>query len=210
MVTGEGVTVRQITSLDQPIVSAMILDWASEGGWSHLPGPAREAPEGVGVPWRLGEHQGWLQPDWDSWIDVPAWAFLVADRDGDIVGFARGRVRSVTGLLLSALPDGGELFELTELYVAPAHRGAGVGSDLLRTMLAAAADRGLERATLVSATPSPDAVMRFYRRHGFEPWWIEFVRNIDPLPPRRSGPARPAPPAPLSSARTGRGTATKT
>ena len=54
-------------------------------------------------------------------------ALYVAERDGRTIGFAQ-----VTGLMVG---EGGHLVELRRLYVAPEHRGRGVGRRLLGLVL---------------------------------------------------------------------------
>jgi ribosomal protein S18 acetylase RimI-like enzyme len=180
-VADSAITIRPVAANDETPIVDLLLAWGGEGTWFDLPGPARAAPDGVGVAWRAGEFSGWVEPDWATLLDVPSWAFLVAEViDEGIVGFARGKSVEVTGKLTMAIPEGGDLFELTELYVRPEWRSRGVGSRLLTTLLDEATAHGLERMTLVSATAQPDDLIRFYRRHGFEPWWVEFFRNVEP------------------------------
>lgn len=176
--------IRPVEDRDEAAISALLVQWGPELGWADLPGPAREAPPGSGIAWRVRGYEGWAEPDWTALRDVPAWAFLAAQTDAspEILGFARGKPVDVTDKLLMAIPDGGTLFEVTELYVVPARRRQGIGAQLLTRLLEAAAAEGYERSTLVSATTRSDELIRFYRRHGFEPWWIEFFRNVEPRP----------------------------
>jgi len=60
-------------------------------------------------------------------------ALYVAERDGRTIGFAQ-----VTGLMVG---EGGHLVELRRLYVAPEHRGRGVGRRLLGLVLRDLAQR---------------------------------------------------------------------
>ena len=99
------------------------------------------------------------QPDL---ADVPgfylagAGGFWVAEDDGEIVGSV-------------ALKDiGGGDAALREMFVAADRRGAaaGVAAGLLRTLIAAAADRGLRRIWL-GTTEKFVAAHRFYDKQGF-------------------------------------------
>ncbi|MBM3660103.1 MAG: GNAT family N-acetyltransferase [Actinobacteria bacterium] len=55
---------------------------------------------------------------------------------------------------------------LDELYVVPAERGAGIGSAIIRHLLAAMAVTGVERVEINVDEEDFDA-RRFYERHGF-------------------------------------------
>jgi ribosomal protein S18 acetylase RimI-like enzyme len=67
--------------------------------------------------------------------------------------------------------------ELESIHVYPAHRGRGIGSLLVESFLAWAADHGAVRAT-VTAYAANDAALRFYARHGFAPRSIIADRPI--------------------------------
>ncbi|GIW70659.1 MAG: hypothetical protein KatS3mg102_0201 [Planctomycetota bacterium] len=84
------------------------------------------------------------------------------------------------GLGQLALAPGGELaaFSLAtvrgyinHVYTAPEHRGRGLGAAVLTRVLGAIAERGLERATILTHDNNPGAI-RLYRRLGFE---LEFT-----------------------------------
>jgi len=56
--------------------------------------------------------------------------------------------------------------EIKRMYVAPAARGTGVSTAILRTLEAAARERGWDRLLLETGDRQPDAI-RFYEREGF-------------------------------------------
>ena len=58
------------------------------------------------------------------------------------------------------------------LFVRPEHRRRGLGGALLERLLAAARERGLERHVLASGQRDWPALLRFYARHGFRPWFF--------------------------------------
>jgi 2'-5' RNA ligase len=82
-----------------------------------------------------------------------------ARREGRVVGVAEGDTR----------PDTGEAY-LRALLVGADVRGEGVGAHLLARFAAAAAERGSRRLTLRTEAAGP--AERFYRRLGFEPWYV--------------------------------------
>lgn len=64
---------------------------------------------------------------------------------------------------------------LSNLYVVPAHRGSGVGSDLIGALLDRASDEGLIRVVL---SPSAESIP-LYLRHGFRAADNLLVRHLD-------------------------------
>ncbi|TDC65961.1 GNAT family N-acetyltransferase [Micromonospora sp. KC207] len=57
--------------------------------------------------------------------------------------------------------------EIKRMYVAPAHRGTGVATAILRDLEARAYDAGVRRLVLETGTSQPEAI-RFYQREGYE------------------------------------------
>ncbi|MGI9430866.1 MAG: GNAT family N-acetyltransferase [Myxococcota bacterium] len=99
----------------------------------------------------------------DSTRDLP----LVAERSGDPVGLAWGRVDEST-------PDAAHLYQM---WVAPEARGEGVGRMLLQAVVDWA--RGSNAETLsLGVTCGDTAATRLYRAAGFEP-----VGDTEPLRP---------------------------
>lgn len=58
--------------------------------------------------------------------------------------------------------------EIKRMFVAPAHRGTGVGVALLARLEQYGRERGWARLVLETGTEQPDAI-RFYTREGYEP-----------------------------------------
>ena len=94
-----------------------------------------------------------------SAADVPI--FLVA-RDADGVAVACGGLRPLPDTTL-----GPGTVEVKRMYAAPAARGTGVSTALLRALETAAMDFGASRIVLETGTLQPDAI-RFYEREGYE------------------------------------------
>jgi ribosomal protein S18 acetylase RimI-like enzyme len=81
-------------------------------------------------------------------------ALLVAEGDGEVVGFAHA-------------VWGGEEGTVLRLYVDPDHRRAGVGGELLEATVARLREEGVDRvkATVLAENDPGNA---FYEAHGFE------------------------------------------
>ena len=97
----------------------------------------------------------WYSPERLSQdLVAPGSTFLVAERSGDLVGFAQYVRRSA------------ESVELTRIYVLPGGQRSGIGGRLLGTALAEFADEGLKRLTV--AVEQENLVgRRFYEKMGF-------------------------------------------
>ena len=55
----------------------------------------------------------------------------------------------------------------------PQVRGRGVGTILVEAVLQKAREQGVRAFHVFSATRNTEDVLRFYRRHGFEPWGVQ-------------------------------------
>ena len=104
--------------------------------------------------------------------------FLVARAAGRIGGFVCARIVDNPGH--AAMPNARRLLQVEELFVRPEARRRGAGSALLRAALQWGRERGLTAFHVFTATRDTDRVLRFYRRHGFQPWGIQMYRSEDP------------------------------
>jgi GNAT superfamily N-acetyltransferase len=100
--------------------------------------------------------------------DAPALFGHVAEVDGEVVGMALWFLNFSTW-------RGTHGIYLEDLYVQPAHRGTGLGKELLRTLAALCVERGYSRLewwVLDWNTPS----IEFYKRAGAVPMdeWTVF------------------------------------
>jgi len=102
--------------------------------------------------------------------DEPEQALLVADRDGDLCG--------LLGLdLMYYLPLGARTCRITALVVATAHRGEGVGKELLQAAETWARQSGAARVEVTSAAHRNEA-HAFYRACGYEDGAMRFVKRL--------------------------------
>lgn len=98
---------------------------------------------------------------WAAELADPRYAFRIAERDGDPVGYAKlGPVK------LPVVPQG-EGAELHQLYMLGSAHGSGLGAQLMDWVIGAARDRGADELFLSVFTENHRA-QRFYRRYGFE------------------------------------------
>jgi GNAT superfamily N-acetyltransferase len=93
-------------------------------------------------------------------VDDPAVGTILVAREGDAV-------LGMVNLLFTVSTALGERVALLEdMVVAPAARGRGIGSDLLREAVAHARAQGCRRITLLTDGAN-EAAQRFYAKHGF-------------------------------------------
>ena len=100
-------------------------------------------------------------------------AVLVADDDGDVIGYAYSVIAGYDFLALRG-PAG----ILHDIIVDPAYRGHGVGRRLLHETLAYLRSRGAPRVVLSTAVQNGPA-QRFFASAGFRPTMIEMTRELD-------------------------------
>ena len=98
---------------------------------------------------------------------------LVAERDGEVVGYAYAGLEGPDYMSLRG-PAGA----LYDIVVDPEHRGLGIGRLLLDTTIAALTDRGAPRVLLSTAERNEPA-QRLFARAGFRRTMIEMTRELD-------------------------------
>jgi GNAT superfamily N-acetyltransferase len=107
--------------------------------------------------------------------DSPALFGHVAERDGAVVGVALWFLNFSTW-------RGTHGIHLEDLYVQPAHRGTGLGRELLRTLAATCVERGYDRLEW-SVLDWNEPSIAFYRAAGAVPMdgWTVFRLTDDAL-----------------------------
>jgi ribosomal protein S18 acetylase RimI-like enzyme len=100
--------------------------------------------------------------------------FLVADQAGQLVGYIHGTVHHTTRV--EVIPAQEPYIEIENIYVLPDYRSRAIGSALLGRLVAVAQAAGIARFTVGTRSKATDRILRFYGRHGFTPWSIQFVR----------------------------------
>ena len=108
-------------------------------------------------------------------LEDPDKAVLVADDNGDVIGYAYAAIEGYDYMALRG-PAG----VLQDLIVAPEHRGQGVGRLLLDATLEFFRSRGVPRMVLSTAERN-EAAQRLFARMGFRRTMIEMTRELDDL-----------------------------
>jgi len=106
-------------------------------------------------------------------LDEPNIVILVADRDGEVIGYTYAGVEGTDYMSLRG-PAG----VLYDIVVDPAHRGRGVGRMLLDATLEALKTRGAPRVVLSTAERNPVA-QRLFEHAGFRRTMIEMTRELN-------------------------------
>lgn len=122
----------------------------------------------------IGQHS----PGKDYLRSFLAEYFFVARDAGHIAGFACARIMDNPGYAVT--PAAHRVLRIEELFVQPAARQQGIGTALLHAVLQRARDRGVSTFHVFTATRNTDRILRFYRRHGFEPWGIQLYLSDAP------------------------------
>jgi GNAT superfamily N-acetyltransferase len=99
--------------------------------------------------------------DWAKQIDDPAYAFRIADVDGESIGYVK------LGPLKLPVETERRTILLDQLYILKPHHGAGIAQELMDWALAEARRRDAEEMYLTVFTENHRA-RRFYERYGFE------------------------------------------
>jgi ribosomal protein S18 acetylase RimI-like enzyme len=105
-------------------------------------------------------------------LDEPTIVVLVAERDGEVLGYTYAGVEGTDYMSLRG-PAG----VLHDIVVDPAHRRNGVGRMLLDATLEALKGRGAPRVVLSTAEQNHSA-QRLFDRAGFRRTMIEMTREL--------------------------------
>lgn len=108
-------------------------------------------------------------------LDKPNVIVLVAERDGDVIGYSYAGVEGNDYMSLRG-PAG----VLYDIVVDPAHREQGVGRRLLDATMEALKARGAPRVLLSTAEQNA-AAQRLFARAGFRRTMIEMTKELDEL-----------------------------
>lgn len=116
----------------------------------------------------------------DQWAQTDlAWT-MVADFDGDLRGFILCRPRPYDDECVFA--KGSKILEIAELIVTEDARDQGLGGQLVATMRKLAKKENFTHLRVYSASKRFDDLLKFYRRCGFNPWYLELTQEIGSEP----------------------------
>ncbi len=120
---------------------------------------------------------------YEQWIQHPDARLLIAENDaGDAIGYAFLTVGGDQATLVT----GPRVGTLESLSVAPAARGAGVGSSLIEAAFDHFRSLGVTEMML-DVLDGNDAAQRLYERHGFRPYYLGMLGAV---PERRDAAER--------------------
>jgi RimJ/RimL family protein N-acetyltransferase len=104
------------------------------------------------------------------------WVKRIGSRDGLTRAFGAWDHEALVGsvaLEFSSKPKTRHSALILGMYVRPTHRGRGVGTELLRAVAEAAAQRPEVRTLALTLTEGNAAALRLYMAAGFEVWGVE-------------------------------------
>ncbi len=157
-----GVTVRPARAEDVPVIGRLGANLVEEHFEFDSERFLRPRPD---MPELYGQFlQSQMERD-DRFV-------LVAERDGDVVGYAFGGMEGSDYMALRG-PAGA----LYDLVVAPDHRRQGIGMKLMNAALAALTKLGAPRVVLFTAEKNAPA-QRLFERSGFRRTMVEMTREI--------------------------------
>lgn len=113
----------------------------------------------------------------EDYLDIlerfPAY-FLVAESAGQLVGYIHASVQRDNPV--EVIPADQPYVMIEDIYVQPDFRSSDIGSALLEQVFRVARQAGIERFIVGTLSKETDSILRFYRRHGFTPWRIQFFK----------------------------------
>ena len=149
-------------------------DTASIGAlWLELVAYHRQLDEAMPVAADDGVHR--YESRIGSQIDDPYSCVLVAEADGQVVGY-------VTAMIVDMLPDvflAESTGFLGDIYVQPDRRGQGIGRDLVQAVKDWLRARGVHNLEWYVAAENADG-LRFWRAMGGRAIMLRMQTRIDP------------------------------
>jgi ribosomal protein S18 acetylase RimI-like enzyme len=103
------------------------------------------------------------------WIRDPETFFILAEEDGEPVGYAFVTV----GPPYASWASGDSIAELETLSVLPEQRGRGIGTKLIEAAWSRLAERGVEDMAITTTRTNVDA-QRLYEREGFNQSFVVY------------------------------------
>ena len=100
--------------------------------------------------------------------------FLVAERDGQLVGYIHASVQRDNPL--EVIPTHEPYVAIEDIYVQPGFRDRDIGGALLERIFAVAQQEGIDRFVVGTLSKETDRILKFYRSRGFTPWRIQFFK----------------------------------
>ncbi|MBY8974734.1 GNAT family N-acetyltransferase [Rhodobacteraceae bacterium NNCM2] len=124
-----------------------------------------------GAEMAAGHYQ--VMRDWVA--KHPASSDIVAELEGNLVGWALAGVEHPTGFLVpeSSHPTG----RISDIWVEPGCRGRGVASALIGAVEARFAEHGISRVELAAVAGNERAIA-LYRRLGYAPYELTLGKTI--------------------------------
>src|SRR5262249_42692871 len=111
-------------------------------------------------------------------------AVLVKAEYATFVAEVKGKVAGMAGAMLAHFYEkNGRYARLVALVVGQAHRGTGVGEQLVLAVERWSAEQGASEIVVNSGAQRVDA-HRFYERAGYQPTGVRFVKALGLLEPR--------------------------
>lgn len=143
------------------------------------------APLWIAVHRRHAESMPELAPyvgDDESWrerralyadlLAKPDTVLLLASVDDELVGYGMAHVMATDeSWVADTWRTGDRIGEIESLSVLPAHRGSGLGSELLGMLESALREHGVTDLVL-GVLPGNDDARRLYERRGYRPTWM--------------------------------------
>jgi ribosomal protein S18 acetylase RimI-like enzyme len=113
-----------------------------------------------------------------TWMESQAsakGAMLVAEIDGHFVGFVAGWIEEDDSIAETA--DSNRFAYVSDIFVAPSHRGRRIASELLDALQRRLAQPGITRLRIAALANNASAA-RAYRRAGFSSYEVIYERPI--------------------------------
>jgi GNAT superfamily N-acetyltransferase len=123
---------------------------------------------------------GYAADSLKQWVQRDLSWSIVVDCGGDLGGYIYCHPRPYAGECI--FPADSKVLEIAELLIADGQRNRGLGEELVTAIRQQAQEEGFTHLRVYSAAKRFDGIVKFYRRCGFTPWYVEMTQRIGVQP----------------------------
>lgn len=103
---------------------------------------------------------------------------IIAKENKEIMGFLICKIKKAdSDSKMYKLKKGEEYAEIDSIYVAPRHRGKGIGTKLLKSCMDELKKHGHKKTIILADSINPKKLIDFYEKSGFKALFVSMIKE---------------------------------